>query len=201
MSAARDHIAFGLRLDELKRVERRTYLTDGSRNENSAEHSWHLAMYVLTFLPFFQHKGLDVFRMLKMALLHDVPEIITGDTFIYNEAARAEAHAREWEAARTLYGLLPGGYGDESLALWEEFGAQITPEARALEALDRLQPVLQNVTSGCRAWREHGVTLEMILTKNGIIERELPEIWPLLVEMLEQAVVEGTLTRSGDPTA
>lgn len=200
MSAARDQIAFGLRLDELKRVHRRTYLTDGSRHENTAEHSWHLAMYVLTFLPFFQRKGLDVFRMLKMALLHDVPEIIAGDTFIYDEAARAAAHECELSAARELFGMLPV-LGEELLALWQEFEAKETPEARALEALDRLQPVLQNVTSGCRAWREHDVTLEMILTKNGIIARELPEIWPLLVEMLEQAVLEGSLTRSGKPTA
>lgn len=201
MNGARDHITFGLRLDELKQIERRTYLTDGSRHENTAEHSWHLAMYVLVFLPFFQHKGLNVFRMLKMALNHDVPEIIAGDTFIYNETARAEAHTRELAAARVLFGILPEGRGDELLELWEEFDAHETPEARALEALDRLQPVLQNVTSGCRAWREHGITLEMILTKNGIIQEELPDIWPLLVEMLEQAVLEEKLTRSNGPSA
>jgi len=200
MTAAQQAIAFGLLLDTLKRVERRTYLTDGSRHENTAEHSWHLAMYVLVFFPFFVRRDLDVFRMIRMAILHDVPELRVGDTFIYDERARAEAAAKEHDAARELFGMMSAG-GGECLALWEEFEAKTTPEARVLEALDRLQPVLQNVTSGCRAWREHSVTIEMVLAMNGVIEAELPDIWPLLVEMLEQAVAEGALTRSDGPTA
>lgn len=199
-SELEDRLRFCVTLDRLKLVERRTYLTDASRHENSAEHSWHLALTALILLPHAQTEGLDVAKVLQLALLHDVPEILAGDTFVYDEKGREAAAEREHAAARELFGMLPEQEAQDLLALWEEQEAQETPEARFVAALDRLQPIMQNIASDGRAWCEHGITVDRILERNHIIKRESPVLWGYVVRELDRLVHEGKLA-SGLPAA
>src|SRR5262245_51101155 len=136
-------MAFLVEADKLKQILRRTPLVDGSRQENSAEHSWHMilaAMIAREYVP----GPLDPLRAVEMIAVHDLVEIDAGDTFAYDAAANQDKHAREHLAAERIFGLLPADQGERVRALWDEFEAQTTMEARFANAIDRLQPLLQN---------------------------------------------------------
>ncbi|MGR3315442.1 HD domain-containing protein [Roseovarius indicus] len=152
-----DQIAFLNEACRLKSVTRTTTLCDGSRYENSAEHSWHLALYAMV-LEDHAPEGTDISRVIRMLLLHDIVEIDAGDTPIYGTTGHDDQAEREAEAARRLFGLLPEGQGDSFRALWEEFEAAVTPDARFAKALDRFQPPNQNLASDGIGWRENGAT-------------------------------------------
>src|SRR5262249_50705513 len=140
-------IAFIIEIDKAKQVLRQTLLMDGSRLENDAEHSWHLAVMAL-LLAEYAGEAVDLLRVLKMVLIHDLVEIDAGDTFVYDVEALATRREREERAADRIFGLLPADVEEEFRALWEEFEAQATPEARFAAALDRLQPLLHNYHTG-----------------------------------------------------
>lgn len=148
---------FLVECDRFKTVLRRNYIVDGSRLENDAEHSWHMALYAVLLQG---EVGLevDLARVLPMILVHDLVEIDAGDTFAYDTAAQQDQAAREQAAADRLFGLLPDDLGRHVRGLWEEFEAGETTEARFARALDRLQAFAQNVASGGKAHREHGVS-------------------------------------------
>ena len=188
-------LAFLLELDKAKTIIRRSYLTDGSRRENDAEHMWHLAMFVLVLA---EHAGapIDVAKVLKMVLVHDIVEIDAGDVFVYDEAARAGKAAAEAAAAERLYGLLPTDQGDRLRAAWEEFEAKETPEARFAAAVDRLQPLLLNLTTKGRSWREHGITADRVLALNARIADGSPALWEHVRTLSEDAVAAGYLPAS-----
>lgn len=189
----RQQLEFVAELDRLKTVLRQTPLTDGSRRENSAEHSWHLAVMVMVLKEHAAAEALDVPRVLKMLLLHDVVEIDAGDTYCYDTAGREDQRERESRAAKRLFGLLPEDQAERLRGLWEEFEAGRTPEARFAAAMDRLQPLLHNLLTEGRSWREHGIEVDQVLERNRCMERGVPGLWRRIRSMLERAVHRGHL--------
>ena len=178
-------LAFFMELDRLKGVERRNRLADGSRRENTAEHSWHLGMAALVFAPC-ATEPIDVSRAVAMALTHDIVEIDAGDTFAYDEGAAAESKAaREQAAADRIFGLLPATQGAHLRELWDEYERGDTAEARYVMAIDRMAPMLLNLAEGGTTWHEHGITPERVIARNGPhIEGPLPQVWALALAQL-----------------
>jgi putative hydrolases of HD superfamily len=181
--------------DKLKSVLRRSRLTfDPARRENDAEHSWHLALMAVVFFDGIAPPGIDRLRVLQMILVHDLVEIDAGDTFLYDDAHAATQEDRERRAADRLFGMLPAEQGAALRASWEEFEARETPEARFARALDRVQPILQNVYTEGLSWREHGVTARQVRERNGPLVRDAaPELWAKVERLIENAVRMGWL--------
>ena len=188
---------FFLEIDKLKGVDRRNHLADGSRVENTAEHSWHLGMAVALLAPF-AAEPVDVADAITTALIHDLVEIDAGDTFAYDEGeAAATKVAREEAAAERLYGLLPRAAGQRLRGLWESYERGDTPEARLVMAVDRLTPVLLNLAEGGTTWRAHGITYDRVVARNRPhIEPVLRDVWSEVLTRLDAAVAEGRLLRS-----
>ena len=185
-------IDFLLEIDKAKTILRRSYITDGSRNENDGEHMWHLALFVLV-LAEHADEPVDIGRVLRMVLVHDIVEIDAGDTYVYDEVGKATQEARESAAADRLYGLLPPDQGAELRAVWEEFEARITPEARFAAAVDRLQPLLLNLATDGRTWREHGTTADRVRAINSRIGSGSSTLWDHAQRLLDGAVDQGHL--------
>lgn len=186
-------IQFILEIDRLKTVVRQTLLTDSSRQENSAEHSWHLAIMALLLIEHARVKDLDLSRVIKMVLIHDLVEIDAGDTYCYDEAGNLDKAEREKCAADRIFGLLPPDQEKELRGLWEEFEARSTPEARFAAALDRLQPLLNNFQTGGEMWRRHGIRSDKVLARNGVIEEGSQELWAYAASLIRRAIDEGML--------
>lgn len=185
-------IQFIIEIDKLKRVLRQTTLIDRSRQENSAEHSWHLAMMALV-LAEYAPPGTDILHAVKLLLLHDLVEIDAGDTFCYNILGNQDKAEREVQAANRLYGLLPNEQGRELKALWEEFEEQKTVEARFATALDRLQPLIHNQHTNGGTWQLYGITLDRVLQRVAPIQSGLPSLWSFVQQVLSECVEAGLL--------
>lgn len=185
-------IDFLVAVDDLKQVLRQTLLTADRRQENDAEHSWHLALMAVV-LREYAAPAVDLARVLAMHLIHDLVEIHAGDTFAYDEAAHADKEAREGEAAQRIFGRLPDDQGRALRQLWEEFEARRTPEARYAAALDRLQPLLLNYHTDGAAWRRHGVRFGQVVARNEHIADGAPALWDYARGLIERAVAEGKL--------
>ncbi len=181
-------IQFIVEIDKLKQIYRQTYLMNGSRRENSVEHSWHLALMTVLLAEYSPSGSLDLFRVLKMVLIHDLVEIDAGDTLCYDEKARRSQKSRELVAADRIFNLLPPDQAGEMRALWDEFEASLTPEAGFARAIDRMQPVLHNYYTRGAAWRKHGVTRDQVVARNRKIEKAAPEIWDYIHALIERAV-------------
>jgi putative hydrolase of HD superfamily len=179
-------LVFVAELDRLKDVLRRSLVTGSERRENSAEHSWHLAMMALVLIEHASVPELDQVRVIKMLLVHDVVEIDAGDTFCYDTAGYATKAERELAAAARIFSLLPEDQAAEVRALWDEFEAGVTAESRLAQAIDRLQPVLQNLRTGGASWRTHGVTHAQVLERNRQIGEMLPEVWAGVQRALDE---------------
>jgi 5'-deoxynucleotidase YfbR-like HD superfamily hydrolase len=190
-------LAFFLEADRLKSVERRNHLADGSRRENTAEHSWHLGIAALVLAPF-AIEPIDVGTAVSMALIHDIVEIDAGDTFAYDEAdAAATKRAREVAAADRLFGMLPSATGQRFRDLWEEYELGDTAEARFVMAIDRLAPMMLNLAEGATTWREYGISRSRVIARNGPhIEPCLPGAWSAVLAQLDAATAAGRV----DPT-
>jgi putative hydrolase of HD superfamily len=187
-------LAFLLEADKLKNVLRRTALTDASRRENSAEHSWHL---VLAAAILREHAGdVNLLRVLEMLAIHDLVEIDAGDTFAYDSTANLDRAEREQRAADRIFGLLPPEQSAELRSLWEEFEAAETADARFAVALDRLQPLLNNHHSNGGSWRAHNITRDQVLKRMSPIERALPSLWPEVLDIVEQNCALGHIRSS-----
>ena len=181
-------LEFVLELDRLKGVQRQTLLADGSRRENSAEHSWHLAAMVLV-LGEHAPPGTDLGRVTTMLVLHDTVEIDAGDLYVYApEAAQATYRRAEAAAAERIFGLLPPAQGRRLREIWEEFEERRTAEARFARALDRLQPMLLNYHTGGQTWRAHGVTASQVLAKVELIEEGSATLGRYARELIASAV-------------
>lgn len=169
--------AFLAEIDKLKSVLRQTTLIDRSRRENSAEHSWHLAMFALTLQD--HATDIDIVLVLKMLLLHDIVEIDAGDVPFFAEGVdKAAMEKAEQLAAERIFGLLPAGQGAEMKAIWREFEAAETPSARFAKALDRLQPLLINTLTEGGTWNDFGVTEDQAMNRYGaIINAGSPALW------------------------
>lgn len=185
-------IQFILEIDRLKQIMRQSYITGGSRKENSSEHSWHLAVMALV-LAEHARGPLDVFRVVKMTLVHDLVEIDAGDTFIYDTQANTDKSDREIRAADRIFGLLPDDQQQEFRALWEEFEARITPEAKFAAALDRLMPLMHNYHSNGKTWKEHNVRKHKVFERNQHIQHGSEELWDFARSLIEDAVAKGYL--------
>ncbi len=185
---------FLLEADRLRHVLRRTTLADASRRENSAEHSWHLA---LTAIVLAEHASdpVDVSRVVEMVLIHDLVEIDTGDTFAYDEEARRDQRARERTAADRIFALLPDDQAGRWRALWEEFDVGRTADAVFARCVDRLQPILLNFASGGVAWEEHGIAVDHVLERNRELAGGAPALWEHVRDLVEEAAQRGWLQR------
>ena len=184
-------LAFFMEADRLKSVERRNRLADGSRRENTAEHSWHLGIAALVLAPF-ASEPVDVGTAVAMALVHDIVEIDAGDTFAYDEAEAATKQAREEAAADRLFGLLPTETGRRFREMWDEYERGDTPEARFVMAVDRLAPMMLNLAEGASTWREYGISRSRVIARNGhYIEQSLPGAWSAVLAQLDAAVAAG----------
>lgn len=186
-------LRFLLEADRLKGVLRQSPIIDGSRRENSAEHSWHLALMSLV-LGQYAPAGTDLSRVTAMTVVHDLVEIDAGDLFVY---AGPEAQARQEEAERAaadrLFGLLPAEQAAGLRALWNEFEERRTPEAKFARALDRLQPMLANYQLGGGTWAQHGVTADQVLTKVALIEDGSAALGAFARELISASVSRGFL--------
>ena len=189
-------IAFILEIDRLKSVLRRTYLINDPRHENSAEHSWHLAMMALLLA---EHANVEVnlLSVLKMLLVHDIVEIDAGDTYCYDVVGSEDKAAREEQAAQRIFGLLPDDQQAELHQLWTEFEARVTPEAKFAAALDRLMPILHNYHTEGRSWLAHGITSAQVLERNRHAEEGSEALWSYVEEIIADAVKQGYLMEAG----
>ncbi|HQZ35239.1 MAG TPA: HD domain-containing protein [Ilumatobacteraceae bacterium] len=197
MTELHDDVAATLRFfmeaDRLKGVERKNFLADGSRRENTAEHSWHLGIAAMIMAPF-ASEPVDIATAVCMALVHDIVEIDAGDTFAYSQSEEevASKESREIAAADHLFGLLPTAMGERFRALWDEYERGDTPEARYVMAVDRMAPMLLNTAEGGSTWREYGITRERVIARNGShIEKALPAIWASALAGLDAATAAG----------
>jgi len=190
MERLQQQIEFLLEIDKLKTVFRKNYISDGSRAENDAEHSWYFAMAAMVLG---EHAGtpVDVARVMTMGLIHDIVEIDAGDTFIYDDAAKLDQEEREERASKRLFGLLPADQAASLLALWREFEENATPEARFARSIDRLVAIILNYKTGGKAWRQHQVPAHKIMEINSRIENGSPALWKFVREMIQSAVERG----------
>ncbi len=187
---------FICQLDKLKKVQRQTWLMDTSRKENSAEHSWHIAVMAMVLGEYASDGGVDVSRVIQMLLVHDIVEIDAGDTFCYDSAAVSGQHDREQLAARRIFGILPDDIGRRFHDLWDEFEARESPEARLANALDRLQPILNNYHSSGKSWQENGISRDQVLARNRIMALGAPTLWAYIEELIDRAVDDGFLPQT-----
>ena len=190
-------LAFVLEVDRLKTVLRRTLLTDRSRHENSAEHSWHIALMAVV-LAEHAAEEVDVGRVVRMLLVHDVVEIDAGDTYVYDAVAALDKAEREERAAKRLFGMLPDDQAAEVRALWDEFETRATPEARFAHAVDRLQPILHNFATEGVAWRRHGVTADRVEAINRHMAEGSENLWQHARRLIAEAVERGLLRAPED---
>jgi putative hydrolase of HD superfamily len=186
-------IRFVQEVDRLKQTQRQTLLMDRSRQENAAEHSWHMAVMAILLAENAETRDLDLLQVLKMLLIHDIVEIDAGDTFCYDEDSRQDQREREEAAADRIFGMLPEDQAAGLRNLWEEFEARKTPEARFAAALDRLQPVLHNLVTEGLQWRLHGVKKSQVMARNRRMEEGAPALWRYARARIEEAVENGHL--------
>lgn len=191
-SDLQQRIDFIKAIDALKNVQRKTYLFSETRYENSAEHSWAVATFALT-LADYAPSGTQINRVIHMLLLHDIVEVDAGDTLCYDEVANLGKAAREQAAADRIFGLLPNETAQQFRALWDEFEAGETAEAKFANALDRMIPVLHNLETGGKAWMENGVRFDQVIAKNQKIAKTSQALWDYLFPRLIQAHANGWL--------
>jgi putative hydrolase of HD superfamily len=186
-------IEFIVEVDRLKEIFRQTIVTQSHRPENDAEHSWHLCLCAIVLAEHAREPGIDVLRVLRMVIIHDLVEIDAGDTFAYDTVGMANQHEREAKAADRIFGLLPEDQAKEFRALWDEFEERLTPEAKFAAAIDRFQPMLLNVRTQGHAWKKHGITHSRVVARNRHIAEGCPELWAYAERMIAGAVERGDL--------
>ena len=185
-------LQFIIEIDKLKNVLRQTLLIDGSRRENSGEHSWHLAMMTMVLAEYAPEET-DLFRAMKMSLIHDLVEIDAGDTFCYDVQGYESKAERELQAATRIFGLLPEEQGKELRLLWDEFEARETATAKFAAALDRIQPFLHNQQTEGGTWRIHNINRSQVMKRMAAVEEGTPELWDYILGEIENCIAKGYL--------
>ena len=188
-------IAFIKEIDKLKYIQRKTRLFNSDRHENDAEHSWHLAMMTIV-LAGHANKAIDVLKVVKMVLIHDIVEIDAGDTFIYDTAKNHSNTEEELIAAKRIFGLLPAEQGAEFIAILEEFEAGTTDEAKFAKSMDRLEPLLQNTSNQGGTWAEFNVGYQQVYEKKKAIKNGSAIIWNYAESLINDSVEQGILKKS-----
>ncbi len=183
-------MAFILEIDKLKRVDRQTLIVDGTRPENSAEHSWHIALMALLMVEHIdQGSDIDLLKVVKMLLVHDIIEMNAGDVFAYDEDEEREE--REKKAGRRIFGLLPKDQAEELYQLWREFEERQTPEAHYAASLDRLLPLVQNYLTGGYTWVKYHIPEEKVRKRNQVIIESSRNLWEYAQTIIDQAKEKG----------
>ena len=185
-------LEFVLELDKEKNIFRQTHLSGHGRNENDAEHAWHMAI-MAWLLREYANTGLDITRTMLMILIHDVVEIDAGDTYAYDPEGKETQQARELQAADRLFGLLPEDQAAELRALWDEFEAYETPEARFAHTMDNFQPMLLNDSNGGVDWASHGIARQQVEKRNAKTGTGSEEIWEFMQTVIDRHVGMGSL--------
>jgi len=194
MDRLKKQISFIVEIDKLKSIYRQNYLADGSRKENDAEHSWHMAVMAF-LLAEYADEQVDLLKVIKMLLVHDLVEIDAGDTYCYDEKAGLDKREREEKCAERIFKMLPEDQCREMYELWEEFEQMETPEAKYAAALDRLQPVLLNYYSEGKSWKEHGIRIDQVLGRNGRIKDSSSRLWEFVENLINDAAEKGYLKK------
>ena len=188
-------IEFIMEADKLKKISRRTTLLDVSRQENSAEHSWHIALIVLILSEYAEADNLDLLHVIKLLLAHDLVEIDAGDTYCYDEIGGQDQKAREMNAADRIFKILPEDQAVSFRSLWDEFEARQTPESRFANALDRLQPFLHNYFTRGRVWQKHGIRKKQVLARMKPVDEGSRLLWDYVSSLIDDAVAKGYLAK------
>lgn len=188
----RDQLAFSLEIDKEKNVFRQTHLSGHGRNENDAEHAWHMAIMAY-ILREYANEPVDIARVMLMCLIHDIVEIDAGDTYAYDEASIATQKEREEQAKQRIFSLLPPDQQEELTALFDEFEDYQTPESRFAHALDNLQPLILNHSNGGSDWTEHGVTSEQIYGRQNKTRLGSEELFRVTDEILREHIARGII--------
>lgn len=187
-------LSFIVEVDKIKNIMRRTLLVDGSRRENDAEHSWHLAIMAMLLTEYADDKNFTLDKVLKMVIVHDLVEIYAGDTFAFDVKGNLEKEDKEKQAADKLFGQLPSNQGKQLRKLWEEFDEAKTPEARYAAALDRLQPFIHNLCTEGHTWVLGKVTREQVYKRSGLAMEVLPALKPWMEEQINDAIKKGWIS-------
>lgn len=187
-------IHFIKEIDKIKYIQRKTKLFNSDRNENDAEHSWHLALMALV-LAEHSNKSIDLLKVIKMVLIHDIVEIDAGDTFIYDTQKNHSNTDEERLAANRIFGLLPKEQAEELIAIWEEFETGETDEAKFARSMDRLEPLLQNTSNNGGTWKEFDVSFEKVHQKKSTIKEGSETIWNFAEQLLDESVEKGFLRK------
>jgi len=188
----RKQIEFTLLMDKQKNIFRQNHLADNSRRENDAEHAWHMAVMAYLFREY-ANEDIDISKVILMCLIHDVVEIEAGDTYAYDEEAKKSQREREEIAKKHIFGMLPSDQGRELEALFDEFEAQETAEARFAKAMDNLQPVLLHEANGGGDWKEHEVTKEQIMRRQEKTRRGSEELFEVIKDIIDKHIAEGNI--------
>ena len=186
-------IEFIVEIDKLKQIYRQNIITGANRNENDAEHSWHLAVMAVLLSEYSAHKDLDILKVIKMVLVHDLVEIDAGDTFCYDVKGHEDKAERELKAAERLFSILPEDQAREVWELWREFEELKTPEAIFAGCVDRFEPLLLNYNTDGHTWKKPGVTKDKVLKRNELLEKNAPELWEYVKQALEDSMKRGFL--------
>lgn len=189
-----NQIAFIKEIDKVKYIQRKTKLFNSDRNENDAEHSWHLALMAIV-LAEHSNEPIDVLKVVKMVLIHDIVEIDSGDVFIYDSQKNHSNTDEERLAANRIFGLLPKKQADEMITIWEEFEAGETNEAKFAKAMDRLEPLLQNTSNKGGTWKEFGVKYDKVYEKKSVIKEGSEIVWNYAEGLINESVEKGILKK------
>lgn len=187
-------VAFIKEIDKLKYIQRKTRLFNSDRHENDAEHSWHLAMMAIV-LAEHSDKPIDVLKVVKMVLIHDIVEIDAGDTFIYDTVKNHTNTDEELLAAKRIFGILPAEQAEELIAIWQEFEDGISDEAKFAKSMDRFEPLLQNTSNNGGTWAEFDVPYQKVYDKKKAIKNGSTSIWNYAENLINESVEKGILKK------
>jgi putative hydrolases of HD superfamily len=185
-------IAFIKEIDKVKYIQRKTKLFNSDRNENDAEHSWHLALMAIV-LAEHSNESIDVLKVVKMVLIHDIVEIDAGDIFLYDSEVNHDNTDEERIAANRIFGLLPEKQAQDFISVWEEFEAGETNEAKFARSMDRLEPLLQNTSNNGETWKEFDVPYKKVYEKKSVIKEGSKTLWNYAEGLINDSVAKGIL--------
>ena len=186
-------IEFIVEIDKMKQIFRQNVIIGSSRNENDAEHSWHLAVMAMLLTEYAVDNSVDILKVIKMVLIHDLVEIYAGDTFCYDEKANEDKLERENLAAEKLFNILPSDQAKEIFNLWNEYDEVKTLEACFAACLDRLQPLILNINTNGHTWKKPGVTSKKVLKRNALLEENAPDLWEYAKAAIDESIKRGYL--------
>lgn len=187
-------IDFIKEIDKIKYIQRRTKLFNSDRRENDAEHSWHLAMMAIVLSEHSDYE-IDLLKVIKMVLIHDIVEIDAGDTFIYDQNKNHENTEEELKSAKRIFGILPKEQAEEFIRIWTEFEEGKSNEAKFARTMDRLEPLLQNVSNDGGTWKEFGVKYQTVYDKKKVIKNGSTELWKFAKNLINDSVEKGVLEK------